>query len=159
MTIHHEVITQKETLSAREGRRRGVRVTARALDEIERAWERAQLRIEALVAAAEHDDDPAVVAAASRLRRSLLRGAPDAKRAPAKKVSYARVQLCLARQRPLSFDASLAGLDDALAALHEATEALALRAGSDSPAARRPGPVTALSLRLARPTNDNSAGA
>ncbi len=130
------------------------------LGEIDHAWGRAHDRIEALIVAASLDDEPAITAAASRARRSLLRDAQASQRSPRRKVSYGRVLVCLARQRPLSFDATLVGLDDALAALEEATEALAAHVEGDSERPqprRRAVPESGMQLRLDAPTNDNDA--
>jgi hypothetical protein len=129
------------------------------VDELSNAWSRAHDRVEALVAAATLDEEPAVSSSATRARRALLRDAQASQRSPRRKVSYGRVMVCLARQRPLSFDASLVGIDDALAALDEATEALAARLDRDARTAPTPRASSerGLPLRLQAPTNDNAA--
>ena len=131
-----------------------------SVEELDHAWSRAHDRIEALIVAASLDDEAAVSAAASRARRSLLRDAHASQRSSRRKVSYGRVLVCLARQRPLSFDASLVGLEDALTALEDATEALASRLEYDSDrpqVTRRAVPESGMQLRLDAPTNDNAA--
>lgn len=128
-------------------------------DELCVAWSRAHDRIEALIAAASFDEEPAVSSSAARARRALLRDAHAPERSARRKVSYGRVMVCLARQRPLCFDAALVGIEDALIALDEATEALAARLERDARASRPPRPASAngISLRLEAPTNDNAA--
>lgn len=128
-------------------------------DELSAAWSRAHDRIEALIAAASLDEEPAVSSSAARARRALLRDAHASERSPRRKVSYGRVMVCLARQRPLCFDAALVGIEDALAALDEATESLSARLDRDARASRPPRPSSAsgISLRLEDATNDNAA--
>ncbi len=135
-------------------------VTGPSVEELEARWDRAQVRLEALLAAAAFDDDAAVVAAGSRARRALFRDSLATERTARKKVTYGRVQVCLARQRPLSYDVALVALEDVVAVIDETTEALAQRIGaapSERPAPRRPSyPDGAIALTITEPTNDNA---
>lgn len=133
------------------------------LAELEAAWDRAQVRVEALLAAGVCDEEPAVVAAAKRLRRALFRAPSRAPRSSRKKGTFGRVQVCLARQVPLSYDVQLVGLEDALAALAAASEALCERLGGDelvraaqAPVARRPALAAGVPFDVEEPINDNA---
>ncbi len=134
------------------------------LGELEAAWDRAAVRVEALLAAGVCDEEPAVVAASKRLRRALLRAPSRAPRSARRKGTFGRVQVCLARQRPLSLDAQLVGLDDALAALDAASGALCERFDGDeqaraaqAPVARRPVLAASVPFDVEGPLNDNDA--
>jgi hypothetical protein len=134
------------------------------LGELEAAWDRAQVRVEALLAAGVCDEEPVVVAASRRLRRALFRAPSRAPRSARKKGTFGRVQVCLAGQRPLSLDVQLVGLEDALAALDAASEALGARLGGDdlvraaqAPVVRRPVLAAGVPFDVEGPTNDNAA--
>lgn len=96
-------------------------------DALDRAWDRAQRRLDAQVTVAENDDDEAVVAAARRVRKAMLKGSGTAQTQlpQPEEVAFGRTQVRLAKQKPLADDVARLGLGPALAAVQAATEELA----------------------------------
>lgn len=101
-------------------------------DPQDHAWDRVQRRFEATVTTAENDDDPAVVAAAQRVRRSaMLKGAGTGQTqlSHPEEVLFGRTQLRLAKEPGLVADLALTRTAPLLADIKRTTDELAKALG------------------------------
>lgn len=102
-----------------------------ATDTLDQSWDRVQRRLAAMVTAAENDEDPAVVAAARRVRASMLMGdgTGQTQIAQPEEVSFGRTQLRLAKDERLSKDLALLKLGALVDDVKKTTDALAKALG------------------------------
>jgi hypothetical protein len=95
------------------------------------AWDRLQRRLDAQVSVHESEEDPALVAAAQRLRRRLLRGDGTLQTSYRyeDEVNFGRLQGAVAAEPECARDVALCNLGPTLQQIGEATERLAEKIG------------------------------
>lgn len=123
----------------------GVRAVAKAtgidaLAEIDAEWDSAQRALHLAVGVAEEHKEPAVRAAAGRLRLSLLSGGGIAQTQLGfdQEVDFALNQLDLASRAPLADDVQTASVGEHLKRVQAATEVFAVALGRDTGKGRAP---------------------
>ncbi|MBI5517365.1 MAG: hypothetical protein HY909_26565 [Deltaproteobacteria bacterium] len=95
------------------------------------AWDRLQRRLDAQLSVHESEEDPALVSAAQRLRRRLLRGDGTLQTSYRyeDEVRFGRMQVAEASDGECAQDVALCGLGSTLQLIGEATERLAEKIG------------------------------